>query len=101
MSPSPNATAAPRHDAYEALLSRCAKLEPVATAVAYPCERTALIGAIEAAEQKLIDPILVGPRDKIQQIAREARLKIDRYRLEDIAEAPAAAARAVEIVRKA
>jgi phosphotransacetylase len=71
------------------------------TAVAYPCERTALAGAIEAAEQNLIDPILVGPRDKIHQLADEAGLKINSYRIEDIAEAPAAAARAVEIVRKA
>ena len=67
-----NRPTATRHDAYEALLSRCARLEPVTTAVAYPCERTALAGAIEAAEQKLIDPILVGPREKIRQVAREA-----------------------------
>ena len=90
-----------KHDAYEALLDRCAKLEPVLTAVAYPCERTALTGAVEAAEQKLIDPILVGPREKIEQVARDAELKIDRYRIEDVQEPRAAAAKAVEIIRKA
>jgi phosphotransacetylase len=89
-----------RHDAYEALLQRCAKLEPVVTAVAYPCEKTALTGAIEAAQQKLIEPILVGPREKIQHLARQAELKIDPYRIEDVEEAPAAAAKAVEIIRK-
>src|SRR5688572_5059685 len=89
-----------RHDAYEALLARCAKLEPVVTAVAYPCEATALTGAIEAAEQKLIDPILVGPREKIQRVAREAKLTIDRYRIEDVQDPHAAAAKAVEIIRK-
>jgi len=89
-----------RHDAYEALLARCAKLEPVVTAVAYPCEPTALTGAIEAAEQKLIDPILVGPREKIQRVAREAKLTIDRYRIEDVQDPHAAAAKAVEIIRK-
>jgi phosphate acetyltransferase/phosphate butyryltransferase len=94
-------TAKARHDAYENLLSRCAKLEPVVTAVAYPCEKTALVGAIEAADEKLIEPILVGPREKMKKIAREAGLKIDRYRIEDIEEPHAAAARAVEIVRKA
>jgi len=92
---------ATRHDAYETLLSRCARLEPVTTAVAYPCERIALTGAIEAAEQKLIDPILVGPREKIRQVAREAGLQIDRYRIEDVEDPRAAAAKAVEIVRKA
>ena len=89
------------NDAYQALLERCARLEPIVTAVAYPCEQTALTGAIEAAEQKLIEPILVGPREKIQQVAREAKLRIDRYRIEDVREPQAAAAKAVEIIRKA
>ena len=33
---------------YERLLERCAGLAPVPTAVAHPCETTALEGAIEA-----------------------------------------------------
>jgi phosphate acetyltransferase len=99
--PGTSSNPAQRHDAYENLLARCAKLKPVVTAVAYPCEKTALTGAIEAAEQKLIEPILVGPRDKIRQIAREAGLKIDRYQIDDVPEPHAAAARAVEIIRKA
>ncbi len=44
-----DAAAEPRHDAYEALLGRCRELEPVITAVAYPCEQTTLIGVVEAA----------------------------------------------------
>ena len=35
-----------RHDAYETLLRRCEPLEPAVTAVAYPCEQTALTGAV-------------------------------------------------------
>jgi phosphotransacetylase len=89
-----------RHHAYEILLKRCEKLEPVVTAVAYPCEATALAGAIEAAEQKLIEPILIGPRHKICQIAKQAELKIESFCIEDVEEAPAAAARAVEYVRE-
>ncbi len=50
----------PRHDAYQTLLHRCKSLEPVVTAVAYPCETTALAGCIEAAEAGLIAPVLVG-----------------------------------------
>jgi phosphotransacetylase len=94
-------SSAARPDAYQHLLNRCAKLSPVVAAVAYPCEITALAGAVEAAKQKLIDPILVGPREKILQIARDARLKIDGYRIEDAGDPHAAAAKAVEIVRKA
>src|SRR5262245_26060399 len=46
---------------YERLLERCKGLAPVPTAVAHPCEETALTGAIEAAQAGLIAPILVGP----------------------------------------
>jgi phosphotransacetylase len=90
-----------RHDAYEALRKRCAALEPVPTAVAYPCEATALAGAVEAAEANLISPILVGPAKLIRQVASEAGLNIAPYPIEDVAEAKAAAAKAVEIVRSA
>jgi hypothetical protein len=42
---------------YEQLLERCScKLAPVPTAVAHPCEVSALAGAVEAAELMLINP---------------------------------------------
>jgi phosphate acetyltransferase len=44
---------------YERLLERCRGLAPIPTAVAYPCEETALAGAIDAGKQGLIVPILV------------------------------------------
>jgi len=91
----------PRRDAYEALLRRCKPLEPVATAVVYPCEATALTGAVEAAEAGLITPILVGPQKKIREVAREAGLNIDPYPIEDVPDSRAAAAKAVELVRAA
>ena len=90
-----------RHDAYEALLRRCQALEPVVTAVAYPCEQTALTGVIEAAEARLIAPILVGPRQKIREVAPRGGLNIDPYPIEDVPDAHAAAAKAVELVRSA
>ena len=43
---------------YEQLLARCRSLEPAPTAVAHPCEQTALAGAIEAGDLGLIVPIL-------------------------------------------
>jgi phosphotransacetylase len=89
------------HDAYEKLLQRCRELPPVTTAVAYPCEHTALAGPVEAAEAGLISPIFVGPREKIRRVAKEAGLNIDSYPIEDVPESHAAAARAVELVRSA
>jgi phosphate acetyltransferase/phosphate butyryltransferase len=94
-------TAEHRHDAYENLLRRCQELEPVSTAVAYPCEAMTLTGVVEAAEARLISPILVGPEQKIRQVAKEAGLNIDPYPIEDVSESQAAAAKAVELVRSA
>jgi phosphate acetyltransferase len=85
---------------YEALLVRCRSLEPVTTAVAHPCERTALEGAIEAAEKGLIVPILVGPAAKIREIAATAGIHLGQTRIVDAPHSHAAAAKAVELVRQ-
>jgi phosphotransacetylase len=87
--------------AYDELLRRCRSLEPVVTAVAYPCEQTALASVVEAAEARLIAPILVGPADQIRQLAAKAKLNIERYPIEDAEDAVSSAAKAVAIVRSA
>jgi phosphate acetyltransferase len=85
---------------YEALLARCRSLEPVTTAVAHPCEQTALAGAIEAAEKGLIVPILVGPAAKIREIAATNGIHLGQTRIVDAPHSHAAAAKAVELVRQ-
>jgi len=85
---------------YEQLLERCRTLEPVTTAVAHPCEETALAGAIEAAEHRLITPILVGPAGKIREVAAKARIDLGQTRIVDAAHSHASAATAVALVRE-
>jgi len=85
---------------YEALLTRCRGLEAVPTAVAHPCEETALAAAVEAAERGLIVPILVGPEAKIREIAKAHRIPLGRIQIVDAPHSHAAAARAVELVRQ-
>jgi phosphate acetyltransferase len=85
---------------YELLLERCRSLEAVPTAVAHPCEETALAGAIEAGEKGLIAPILVGPAAKIQEIAKQHSIQLGKTRVVDVPHSHAAAARAVELVRQ-
>ena len=85
---------------YEQLLKRCANLEPVPTAVAHPCEASALEGAIEAGEKGLITPILVGPAAKIQQVASTAGVKLGNVRIVDAAHSHESAAKAVALVRQ-
>jgi phosphotransacetylase len=85
---------------YERLLARCKSLEPIPTAVAFPCEEGALRGAIEAGEHGLCEPILVGPKSTIEQIAKKSRLDLGQARIVDAADGHAAAAKAVELVRQ-
>jgi phosphotransacetylase len=85
---------------YELLLERCRGLTPVPTAVAHPCEASALASAVEAARKKLIVPILVGPEAKIAETATSAGLKLGSLEIVDAPHSHAAAAKAVELVRE-
>jgi phosphate acetyltransferase len=84
---------------YERLLEKCSNLAPVPTAVAHPCEKTALAGALEAGEKGLITPILVGPQDKIRAIAASSGLDLGATEIVDTPHSEASARKAVELVR--
>ena len=85
---------------YERLLARCEGLAPVPTAVAHPCEATALGGAVEAAKQGLIVPLLVGPAAKIKETAASAGIDLGDLEIVDVPHSHAAAAKAVELIRE-
>jgi phosphotransacetylase len=85
---------------YEQLLERCKSLEPIPTAVAHPCEASALAGAIEAGARGIIKPILVGPVAKIRATAAGAKIDLTGIEIEDAPHSHAAATQAVERVRK-
>jgi phosphate acetyltransferase len=85
---------------YEQILAKCKTLEPVPTAVAHPCEVTALTGAIEAAELGLIKPILVGPSKKIEAVAKTAKINLAGISIVDSSHSHDSAAKAVALVRE-
>jgi len=87
------------HDKFEPLLQAARALKGSPTAVAYPCSEGALESAVEAAEQGLIEPILVGPQGKLLALAARMQLDIARFRLVDMPDGPSAAAAAVALVR--
>ena len=66
-----------------ALLALGEHLEPIRCGIVHPCEEGALNGAIEAAENNLIIPVLIGPAQKIRSIATEHHLDISRFELID------------------
>ena len=81
------------------LIYACHALAPVRTAVAHPCDETSLRGAVEAAEAKIIKPVLVGPEARIRALAASFGLDLTGLQLVDTPHSHASAAKAVEIVR--
>jgi phosphotransacetylase len=85
---------------YERLLARCEFLAPVPTAVAHPCEASALEGAVEAAQKGLITPLLVGPANKIAETAASAKIDLGKLTIVDVPHSHAAATKAVDLIRE-
>ena len=85
---------------YERLLERCRTLPAIPTAVAHPCEESALIGAVEAAQAGLIEPILVGPAAKIEQTAKSAKIDLGKLEIIDAQHSVESAKKAVDLVKQ-
>ncbi len=85
---------------YERLLERCKTFESIPTAVAHPCEESALSGAVEAAQAGLISPILVGPVAKIEETARAANIDLGKIEIVDAAHSVESAKKAVDLVKQ-
>jgi phosphate acetyltransferase len=88
------------HAKYEKLLEFCKSLPPTPTAVAHPCDESSLRGAVDAARLKLIAPILVGPRTRIEELAKKYDIDLSGLPIVDAAYSEESAAKAVELVRE-
>jgi phosphate acetyltransferase len=60
----------------DGLLERCSTLSAMLTGVVHPCDAASLTGAVDAARDGLIVPILYGPQSLIRQVADRAQLDI-------------------------
>lgn len=88
-----------RGDAFGRLFKACEGLPQVRCAVVYPCDRDSLLGPIESAKRKLIEPILVGPEEEIQAVAKGEGVDLSPYRIVSVPQSREAAAKAVELAR--
>ncbi len=88
------------HAKYQHLIDVCKTLPPTPTAVVHPCDESSLRGAVEAAKLGLIAPILVGPRTRIEAIAKEHGIDISGFPIVDAPHSQASAEKAVELVRE-
>ena len=95
----PEMRLARHHHVFEDMIARCHDRVPVKTAVCHPCDEVSLRGAVEAAEAELIEPILVGPTERIQDVAGQCGLTISGMRIEATEHSHDSAARAVALCR--
>jgi len=83
------------------LLEMVEATPPLVTAVVHPVDTLSLAAAVEGARRGLIEPLLIGPRQRILDAAQSADLDIKAYRLIDVEHSHAAAARACEMAANA
>lgn len=85
------------HDHYHGFIDGCRKLEAVTTAVVHPVEPHILTAVADAARERLMIPILIGPRARIVSAATEAGVDISCWKLIDAEHSHAAAAQAADL----
>jgi phosphate acetyltransferase len=90
----------PPESKYERLITRARNVAAAKTIVVHPCDESSLRGAVEAAELGIISPILVGPKEKINEAARQSGLDIGRFEIADAPHSDAAAERGVELIHE-
>jgi phosphate acetyltransferase len=86
-----------RHGRFERFLQMARELPPMPTAIVHPCDVEAISAAVEARDEGLIEPVLVGPEHKIGAAARTAGMSIAGIRIEPTEHSHAAAAHAVAL----
>jgi len=85
------------HDFYRETIDDCLKMPPVRTAVVHPVQVDVMEAVAQAAAEKLIIPVLIGPRARIEAAAKEAKVDLSKWELIDTEHSNAAAAKAAEL----
>lgn len=67
------------------------------TAVVFPCDAVSLSAALDARAAGLIEPVLIGPRERLRSLAVQSGFELHGIAIEDAPDGPAAAARGVEL----
>jgi phosphate acetyltransferase len=86
------------HDKYQRLIKAAQTEATIKVAIVYPCDDVSLQGAVEAARLHLIEPILVGPEERILRAAELAGLDISAMEIVTSKHSNESAAKAVELV---
>jgi phosphate acetyltransferase len=88
------------HAKYERLIAAAKEVPAAKTIVVHPCDATSLRGAVEAAEEGIIVPTLVGPAQRIAAVAREHGLSLKAFEIVNTVHSEESAAKAVALARE-
>jgi phosphate acetyltransferase len=90
--------AAPPHEKYDRLVAAAQKEQTIKVAVAHPCDEVSFRGAVEAKRLRLIEPVLVGPVERLRNVAAQAGFDISTMEIVASEHSQDSAAKAVELV---
>ncbi len=85
---------------YHNLMEVKDQYKPLITAIVHPVDVLSLTGAVAAAQEGIIAPILIGPKQKILDAAQEANLDISDYEIVPTMHSTEAAEKAVQMAQK-
>ena len=86
------------HEKYARLIAAAQKEAPIKVAIVHPCDDVSLRGAVEAKNLRLIEPILVGPIERVRAVAAQSGIDIEGIEIVNSAHSHNSAAKAVELV---
>jgi phosphate acetyltransferase len=98
----PDVTEQPKghaHEKYARLIKAACEKSSIKVAVVHPCDEVSLESAVEAARLHLIEPVLVGPVERIRSVAKHAGWDIADIEIVPSEHSHDSAAKAVELVR--
>ena len=84
---------------YRRLLELTRGLRPLRTAVVHPVDEASRVGAVEAAREKLIEAVLIGPEEKIRRAAEASNVDLAGFEIVAAPHSDAAADAAVAMAR--
>jgi phosphate acetyltransferase len=86
------------HEKYDRLIAAARNEATIKVAVAHPCDDVSLRGAVEAMKLGLIEPILVGPIERLRSVAAKAGIDIQAMEIVASQHSHDSATKAVELV---
>ena len=87
-------------DHYKDILNTCRALGKIKVAVVHPVQDNVIAAVMEAVEEGLIDPVLIGPSRKIEKACQDFGIEASRFTVVDTEHSHEAAAKAAQMAAK-